>query len=141
MKKKVFLQGIVIAFCFLLTGCLALTTETGSTTLDSTTTLIETTTTGTTTASTTALPTTSTPATTTTIATTTANSGFDYLGEIPPTDTALRFDPIGFIATSTWFWHSSPVFSADGTEMYWSKYLVGLDHIQIWYTCKVQGYE
>ena len=111
MKKKVLLQGVIILFCALLTGCLAMTTE-------STTTL---------------------SLTTTTITTTTPEMVFDYLGETPPTDDVIRFDPSGFLANSSWFWHSSPVFSPDGTEMYWSKYLVGLDHIQIWFTTKVDG--
>ncbi len=75
----------------------------------------------------------------TTITTTQHDSVVDYLGETPPTDEVIRFDPSGFLANSTWFWHSSPVFSPDGSEMYWSKYLVGLDHIQIWYTRKVEG--
>ena len=71
--------------------------------------------------------------------TTPTDDPIDYLGVIPPTGDETRFDPDGYLANSIWFWHSAPVFSPDGTEMYWSKYLIGVDRIQIWYTRKVGG--
>ena len=140
MKKRVFTLLIISMFVMFLTGCLATTLQasTNPTTLDPTTDATITT------ASTTSIPiTTSTTLIPTTVATTVSTMppvvDFDYLGETPPTNNDIRFDPSGFIATSTWFWHSSPVFSPDGNEMYWSKYLVETNHIQIWYTRKVDG--
>ncbi|MFA5005864.1 MAG: hypothetical protein WC509_00130 [Candidatus Izemoplasmatales bacterium] len=119
---------ILTVFCSCLTGCLAVPTA-----MTTTVTTV-----------TTAPP--STSAETTTIALTTILSTvsttdrrYDYLGETPPTNRVIRFDPTGYVANATWFWHSAPTFSPDGNEMYWSKYLVSSDRIQIWFTRKVDG--
>jgi len=125
MTKKI-LSLWCLVLSLLLSGCIAATTT--ETTLSSamTTSMNSTTTTTTTT-------------TTISLTTTTTEELFDYLGENPPTGDEIRFDPYGYLANSTWFWHSAPVFSPDGTEMYWSKYFSAVDHIEIWYTRKVDG--
>jgi len=122
MKKWRLLSLLVCGM--VLTGCLAVTTET-TTKIPTTTPPVVTT-----------VPTVTTVTTTTTMLPIT---GLEYMGEEPPTNEAVRFDPTGFVANGTWFWHSAPVFSPDGTEMYWSKYLVGVDHIQIWFTRYLEG--
>jgi len=64
---------------------------------------------------------------------------FDYLGETVPTDRVIRFDPAGYVSNSVWFWHGAPVFSPNGDELYWAKYLVGVDLIEIWVAKKIDG--
>ncbi|MDP3130686.1 MAG: hypothetical protein Q8N15_05050 [Bacillota bacterium] len=118
------------AFCLFLTGCLSVTTV--QTTVATTTSMA--------TSQVTTSITTTTAVTTILTTFSTNEYGFDYLGETPPIgSTAIRFDPPGLVANSVWFYHSVPVFSPDGTEMYWSKYLVSSDQIEIWYTRKVEG--
>lgn len=62
---------------------------------------------------------------------------YDYLGETLPTNRLVRFDPVGYVANSTWFWHGAPVFSPDGNEMYFGKIIEATETIEIWYTKKV----
>lgn len=47
-----------------------------------------------------------------------------YLGQKPPEMTPEIFAPEILQANPSWFWHGSPVFSPDGNEMYWTKYVV-----------------
>lgn len=46
-----------------------------------------------------------------------------YLGQEPPGMAPERFAPPELLANVNWFWHGSPAFSADGSEMYWCKYI------------------
>ncbi|MDD3126630.1 MAG: hypothetical protein PHC32_02640 [Candidatus Izemoplasmatales bacterium] len=64
---------------------------------------------------------------------------FDYLDQIQPFNQAIRFEPDGYLANSTWFWHGSPVFSPDGKAMYWSKFNISQSQVEIWYTQKEDG--
>lgn len=57
-----------------------------------------------------------------------------YLGQNPPNFTAKRFQPSGLLATSSWWWQSPPIFSPDGNEMYFVKYITNSEHHEIWYT-------
>ena len=61
---------------------------------------------------------------------------YDYFGEDLPFNEAIRFDPIGYSSDAQWHWHGTPVFSPDGKEMFWSKYIHATDSIEIWYTVK-----
>jgi len=59
-----------------------------------------------------------------------------YLGQTPPGENPVRFAPDNlFIASSTtWWYHGSPVFSPDGNEMYFVKYMANHTGTEIWYT-------
>jgi len=57
-----------------------------------------------------------------------------YLGQTPPDEYAKRFPPTNYLANSQWFWHGSPCFSPDGSEMYWVKYFTSTNKTQIWYS-------
>jgi hypothetical protein len=46
-----------------------------------------------------------------------------YLGQTPPGLTPQRFGPAAIHGNAAWLWHSSPGFSPDGLEMYWTKYV------------------
>jgi Tol biopolymer transport system component len=46
-----------------------------------------------------------------------------YLGQTPPGLTPVRFGPAALHSNGAWWWHSSPGFSPDGMEMYWTKYV------------------
>lgn len=48
-----------------------------------------------------------------------------YLGQKPPGLEPKRFVPEPLLSTSSWWWHGIPVFSPDGTEMYFGKYIKG----------------
>jgi hypothetical protein len=37
--------------------------------------------------------------------------------------TAKRFPPDSLLGNSNWWWHGSPVFTADGLEMFWTEYV------------------
>ena len=50
----------------------------------------------------------------------------EYLGQQPPGMTPVRFPPARLLANSDWFWHGSPNFSPDLSEMYWGKYSTNL---------------
>ena len=64
-----------------------------------------------------------------------------YLGQTPPGNVPIKFAPNNlFIATSTnWWYHSSPVFSPDGNEMYFVKYIHNPNAVQIWFTKSING--
>jgi hypothetical protein len=64
-----------------------------------------------------------------------------YLGQTLPGVNPVRFAPSNlFIASSsTWWYHGSPVFSPDGNEMYFVKYMANHSGTQIWYTRIVEG--
>jgi hypothetical protein len=51
-----------------------------------------------------------------------AQNNLPYLGQSPPGMSALRFPPDSLLANSQWMWHGSPVFSCDGSEMFWTEY-------------------
>jgi hypothetical protein len=54
-----------------------------------------------------------------------------YLNQTPPDSTPVRFPPDSLLANSQWFWHGSPSFSPDLTEMYWIKYLKASNRTEI----------
>jgi hypothetical protein len=56
-----------------------------------------------------------------------------YFGQTPPGNTPERFAPLELIATDQWFWHGSPAFSPDGREMYWCKYMTGVNELNMQY--------
>jgi len=58
-----------------------------------------------------------------------------YLGQKPPGLTPEIFAPEFLQANPSWFWHGSPVFSPDGNEMFWTKYVVGKG-MRLWYMVK-----
>ena len=64
-----------------------------------------------------------------------------YLGQTPPGNVPIKFAPNNlFIATSTnWWYHGSPVFSPDGNEMYFVKYIHNPHAVQIWFTKSING--
>ncbi|MGD8306293.1 MAG: hypothetical protein PVF17_06535, partial [Ignavibacteria bacterium] len=45
-----------------------------------------------------------------------------YFGQDSPGMTPVRFPPASLQANGDWFWHGSPNFSPDLTEVYWGKY-------------------
>ena len=45
-----------------------------------------------------------------------------YLGQTPPGMDPERFPPVELQANIDWWWHSSPIFSPDGDEMFFVKY-------------------
>jgi len=59
---------------------------------------------------------------------------FDYLNETPPVSEAKLFGPSGYLSNEDWHWHGTPVFSPDGKEMYWSKYIKASNEIETWFT-------
>lgn len=61
-----------------------------------------------------------------------------YMGATPPGNTVVRFAPDASLrATSSWFYHGSPIFSPDGNEMYFVKYFTSDDHTEIWFTKRI----
>lgn len=63
-----------------------------------------------------------------------------YLGQTPPGLTPQRFGPAAIHGNAAWLWHSSPEFSADGLEMYWTKYVrAGGVRLQIFFTTGRSG--
>ena len=82
--------------------------------------------------------------TTTTTSNTVSNTStsqvvFDYLNEVTPTDESKLFGPSGYLSNSEWHWHGTPVFSPDGKEMYWSKYIKASNEIETWFTKESNG--
>lgn len=58
-----------------------------------------------------------------------------YLNRPLPGVEPVRFPPDSLLATDSWWWHGSPVFSPDMSEMYWSIYRqmeTGNVHLGIW---------
>jgi hypothetical protein len=62
-----------------------------------------------------------------------------YLGQDPPDTIPLKFAPPSLQANSTWFWHGSPSFSPDLTEMFFVKYFVSTDKTEINYMKMTNG--
>ncbi|MFH0736710.1 MAG: T9SS type A sorting domain-containing protein [bacterium] len=60
-----------------------------------------------------------------------------YLGQTFPENFVKRFPPDSLLGNAVWFYHSSPAFSPDGTEMYFTKYQRTRNKEEIWFTeCK-----
>jgi hypothetical protein len=51
-----------------------------------------------------------------------AQNNHPYLGRPAPGLTARRFPPDSLLATNSWMWHGSPMFTSDGLEMFWTEY-------------------
>jgi len=62
-----------------------------------------------------------------------------YLGQVPPDTVPVRFAPPSLQANNTWFWHGSPSFSPDLTEMFFVKYYVSSDKTEINYMKMTDG--
>ncbi len=54
-----------------------------------------------------------------------------YLGQSPPGMVPERFPPDYLLSNNTWWWHTSAVFSPDGTEMFFSKYLTATGRMEL----------
>lgn len=54
-----------------------------------------------------------------------------YLGQKPPGMTPEIFAPVPLRADTSWFWHGSPSFSPDLSEIYFVKYLKGRNATEI----------
>lgn len=68
-----------------------------------------------------------------------SGQSWQYLGQTPPDSTPIRFGTPAYLANSQWFWHGTPVFSPDGTEMFFVKYLVAVHKTEIWFSSYVNG--
>jgi len=63
-----------------------------------------------------------------------------YLGLVTPGTTPTRFAPgPDYLANSSWSWQSSPAFSPNGEEMYFTKRFTNNGSEQIWFTKIVNG--
>ncbi|MDP3150566.1 MAG: FISUMP domain-containing protein [Ignavibacteria bacterium] len=63
-----------------------------------------------------------------------------YIGQTPPGMNPVKFAPNNsYVAGSSWWWRSSPVFSPGGNEMYFVKYFSSTETHEIWYTKCVDG--
>ena len=63
-----------------------------------------------------------------------------YLGQTTPNMNPIKFAPNNsYLANGSWWWRSSPTFSPDVNEMYFTKYLRGSDIHEIWYTKNING--
>ncbi len=63
-----------------------------------------------------------------------------YVGQTPPAMQVVKFAPTNaYLANGSWWWRSSPLFSPDETEMYFTKYFHGTDLHQIWFTKCING--
>lgn len=124
MKKSLIL--LVLMFIFVLMGCSQISTTNAIT--------------STTTTSTTTTTTNTSVDTTTSILDTITNPIIsDYLYEDTPLNEAIVFGPDGYLSNDYWHWHGTPVFSPDGKEMYWSKYIKASNDIEIWYTKEIDS--
>lgn len=54
------------------------------------------------------------------------NPNLPYLGQTPPGNSPIRFGPASILSNSTGWWRTSPVFSPDGRELLFAKYLSNL---------------
>ena len=61
-----------------------------------------------------------------------------YFGQTPPELEATRFAVGEFLSNTQWFWHGSPVFSPDGTEVYFGTYQSS-DEVKIFYSELTDG--
>ncbi|MFC1725013.1 hypothetical protein ACFL4T_05250 [candidate division KSB1 bacterium] len=57
----------------------------------------------------------------------------EYLGQELPGMAVERFAPESLLSSSAWWWHGAPVFSPDGRELYFDKYIVGGPRVEIHY--------
>ena len=72
--------------------------------------------------------------------TSTLSQCLPYIGQTPPGIIPKRFAPNNsYIANSSWWWRSSPIFSPDSNEMYFVKYFTGNETHEIWYTKCING--
>ena len=62
-----------------------------------------------------------------------------YLGQTFPNNLVKKFPPDSLLANETWFYHSVPAFSPDGTEMYFTKYQKATNILEIWFTECING--
>jgi hypothetical protein len=60
-----------------------------------------------------------------------SDTSWKYLGRPRPGMTPLRFPPDSLLATSSYMWHGTPVFSPDFKEVFWSRYNRILDRGQL----------
>ena len=63
-----------------------------------------------------------------------------YLGQTVPGMDPIKFVPNNsYLASGSWWWRSSPTFSPDGNEMYFTKYLTSSEVHEIWYAKSING--
>jgi hypothetical protein len=63
----------------------------------------------------------------------------EYLGRTPPGLIPERFAPPSLRANAEWFWHGSPSFSPDLTEMFFVKYIISENRTEMAYMKNVNG--
>ncbi len=56
-----------------------------------------------------------------------------YWGQTPPGSAPVRFPPVVLLSDGIWWWHGSPLFSVDGTEMYFVKYISTTDRMEMYF--------
>jgi hypothetical protein len=66
-------------------------------------------------------------------------SGGPYWGQKPPGTTPVRFPPVALLSDGIWLWHGSPLFSVDGMEMYFVKYISTNDKMEMYYMESING--
>ena len=63
-----------------------------------------------------------------------------YIGQAPPELLPIKYAPTNsYLANGGWWWRSSPLFSPDENEMYFTKYLTGSDVHEVWFTKCLNG--
>jgi Tol biopolymer transport system component len=55
-----------------------------------------------------------------------------YLGQTPPDTIPKRFPPSFLLSDGIWWWHGSPVFSPDGKEMFFVKYISTINRMEMY---------
>jgi len=71
--------------------------------------------------------------------TTFGQDSLPYLGQTPPGDIPERFGPSFLQSDNTWNWFGAPVFSPDGKEMYFVKYLYTTNDVKMYYIQDIDG--
>ena len=64
---------------------------------------------------------------------------WQFLGQSTPGYEPVRFGSAPFLATAQWFWHGTPSFSPDGTEMFFVKYQRATNWTEIWFSACTAG--
>jgi len=63
-----------------------------------------------------------------------------YIGQTLPGINPVKFAPnSSYLSGSDWWWRSSPTFSPDGNEMFFTKYFNGREVHEIWFTQRING--
>jgi hypothetical protein len=63
----------------------------------------------------------------------------DYFGQVHPDSTARKFGPLSLLSDGSWWWHGSPAFSPDLSEMFFVKYKLSNSRTEINYMYQIDG--